>query len=267
MHSTDLSNSPLGKKTSYIDKYDKSLLFPIARATQRNLDVKQLPFKGWDIWNAYEISWLNSKGKPQIALAEFIIPHDSPNLIESKSLKLYLNSFNNENYASEDDVLALIQKDLSEASGSNVQISFYKETHITNATNIDDLDVDVDQYIVDSNLLKTKDLQVSESLYSNLLKSNCPVTGQPDWASVFIQYKGQQIDHASLLKYIISFRNYQEFHEQCVEKIFLDIMDKCQPKTLTVYARYTRRGGLDINPVRTNDPNYSPDNTFRMNRQ
>jgi 7-cyano-7-deazaguanine reductase len=273
MHTELLNKSPLGKNSSYIDKYDKSLLFPIARATQRSIEEAKLPFIGWDIWNAYEISWLNEKGKPEVTLAEFILPFNSVNLIESKSLKLYLNSFNNEKFSSSQQVLEIIKNDLTEAAGSPVKIRFHNDINIpiianfSNAKNIDSLDIETDLYQAENNLLKTNDSIVSESLCSNLLKSNCPVTGQPDWASVLVQYKGKQIDHSSLLKYIISFRNYQEFHEQCVEKIFLDIMDKCQPELLTVYARYTRRGGLDINPIRTNDPNYKPDNSFRVNRQ
>ena len=273
MHQNELQNSPLGKTTSYIDKYDKSLLFPIARSKQRYIELDKLPFKGWDIWNAYEISWLNKKGKPQIALAEFILPYDSPNLIESKSLKLYLNSLNNENFTSETEVKNIIQQDLSKEAGKEVTVKLYTETncllisHFPKATNIDSIDIETNLYIADKDILTTNNVITEESLCSNLLKSNCPVTGQPDWASVFIQYKGNQINHATLLKYIISFRNYQEFHEQCVEKIFLDIMDKCHPQTLTIYARYTRRGGLDINPIRTNDPRYILDNHFRMIRQ
>lgn len=273
MHKKSLYQSPLGKTSQYVDKYDNSLLFPIPRENTRNTAPNNLPFTGWDIWNAYEISWLDSNGKPQVTLAEFILPYDSPNLIESKSLKLYLNSFNNSKFSSTDEVLGIIRKDLSNAAKKEVSVKFYTHsdikiiTNFTNATNIDDIKVDTDCYTINKDLLKTNDITVSESLCSNLLKSNCPVTGQPDWASVLIKYTGKQIAHSSLLKYIISFRNYQEFHEQCAEKMFLDIMGQCKPEILTVYARYTRRGGLDINPIRTNDPNYKPDNNFRLIRQ
>jgi 7-cyano-7-deazaguanine reductase len=268
-----LDKSLLGKTAKYPEKYDKTLLFSIPRKNTRQCEVTYLPFRGYDIWHAYEISWLNQKGKPQISLAEIILPYDSPNLIESKSLKLYLNSFNNSKFVSHTEILKIITKDLSEAAEKDVAIRLYTETtapiitNFINAQNIDDIDTEIDTYSTDKTLLKTHQKIVSESLCSNLLKSNCPVTGQPDWASVLIQYQGKQIDHESLLKYIISFRNYQEFHEECVERMFLDIMEKCVPDTLTVYARYTRRGGLDINPIRTNNPSYKPDNNFRMIRQ
>ncbi len=273
MDNNPLNNSPLGKTTQYSDKYDKFLLFPIPRKNTRKCVVNKLPFTGYDIWHAYEISWLDPKGKPQITLAEIILPYNSPNLIESKSLKLYLNSFNDSKFSTAKEVLNTIQKDLSQAAEKEVKVNFYTETKapiITNFKNsklLDDIDVEIDTYTPSKSLLKTNNKIVSESLCSNLLKSNCPVTGQPDWASVLINYKGPQIDHESLLKYVISFRNYQEFHEQCVERMFLDIMDKCKPELLTVYARYTRRGGLDINPMRTNDPSYKLDNHFRMIRQ
>lgn len=268
-----LNNSPLGKTTKYTYKYDKSLLFPIPRKKARKCEVDELPFTGYDIWHAYEISWLDQKGKPQIALAEIILPYDSPNLIESKSLKIYFNSFSGSKFSNPDEILKIITHDLSQAAKKEVKVRFYTETKVQiitdfrNSKILDDIELEVDTYTPDKSILKTTDKIVSESLCSNLLKSNCPITGQPDWASVLIEYKGKQINHASLLKYIISFRNYQEFHEQCIENIFLDIMDKCKPEFLTVYARYTRRGGLDINPLRTNDPSYKLDNSFRMIRQ
>lgn len=268
-----INNSPLGKTTKYSDKYDSSLLFPIPRKNTRKCEVDDLPFKGYDIWHAYEISWLDKKGKPQVTLAEIILPYDSPNLVESKSLKLYLNSFNDSKFATKNEVLERIQKDVSESAEKEVKVRFYTETKVpiittfNNSKLLDDLDVEIDTYTPSKSLLGTNSKIISESLCSNLLKSNCPVTGQPDWASVLIDYKGPQIDHESLLKYVISFRNYQEFHEQCVERMFLDIMEKCKPELLTVYARYTRRGGLDINPLRTNNPSYKLDNSFRMIRQ
>lgn len=268
-----INNSPLGKTTKYSDKYDNSLLFPIPRKNTRQCEVGELPFSGYDIWHAYEISWLDQKGKPQITLAEIILPYDSPNLVESKSLKLYLNSFNDSKFATTNEVIDTIQKDLSRAASKEVKVRFYTETKVpiiakfNDSKLLDNIEVEIDTYTPSKSLLHTNYTIVSESLCSNLLKSNCPVTGQPDWASVLIDYKGPQIDHESLLKYVISFRNYQEFHEQCVERMFLDIMEECKPELLTVYARYTRRGGLDINPIRTNDPSYKLNNKFRMIRQ
>ena len=216
-----------------------------------------LPFHGIDIWNAYEISWLNTKGKPMVALGEFIIPCTSPNLIESKSFKLYLNSFNNTQFDSFAAVQALMQRDLSEAAGEavNVKLSTLDNSkeqitlHLS-GTNLDSLDINCETYQPSPFLLTTDDEEVTETLTSDLLKSNCLVTGQPDWGSVQISYSGKQINHEGLLQYIISFRHHNEFHEQCVERIFMDISKHCQPTSLSVYARYTRRGGLDINPWR-----------------
>lgn len=256
------NESLLGKTTPYCDQYDAGLLFPIPRQETRSeigIDDNNLPFQGLDIWTGYEVSWLNSKGKPQIVIAEFAFHADSPNLIESKSFKLYLNSFNGTYFEDQQQVIDTMTRDLSQASGEEVVIDFKAHTghELTfgdlPGDNLDELDIAVTDYTVNPALLKSsKEKLVSETFNSHLLKSNCLVTGQPDWGSVVVDYTGPQIEPESLLKYIVSFRNHNEFHEQCVERIFTDIMKFCQPEQLTVYARYVRRGGLDINPYRSN---------------
>ena len=281
--------SPLGKASAYADRYDASLLFPIARATKREeigLHANATPpFFGADMWTAFELSWLNLRGKPQVALAHFTIPCESPNIIESKSFKLYLNSFNNSQFPDAEAVLAHLRADVNEAvwRGATVQSSagvrligpelFDREPiYELDGLNLDRLDIECNRYTPAPDLLKTLDDQgnaqgpVSEVLVSNLLKSNCLVTGQPDWGSVQISYTGAAIDQEGLLQYLVSFRNHNEFHEQCVERIFMDVWTRCKPLKLTVYARYTRRGGLDINPFRTSHPQALPGNT-RMARQ
>lgn len=259
MMSTEI-HSPLGKTTVYISHYQPNLLFPIARQLKRDeIGVTtSLPFKGVDVWNAFELSWLNASGKPMVAVGEFIFPCESPFLIESKSFKLYLNSFNNTKFPSMEKVHETLQKDLSAASGATVKVKMIPLEKYPNVMTehfsgiyLDSLDVACDRYTVDASYLKTADQTVSEKVYSNLLKSNCPVTGQPDWASVRIEYTGKKIQHAGLLQYIVSFREFNEFHEQCVERMFVDISNRCKPEKLLVEARYTRRGGLDINPIRS----------------
>ncbi|PKO61609.1 MAG: NADPH-dependent 7-cyano-7-deazaguanine reductase QueF [Betaproteobacteria bacterium HGW-Betaproteobacteria-18] len=268
-------NSPLGKPTLYADQYDASLLFPIPRAPQRaELGVgSTLPFLGADLWTAFELSWLNARGKPQVALAHITVPCESVNIIESKSLKLYLGSFNNTRFRDAAEVLAHLRTDLTEAAwrGGVMQSSvgvklvaaelFDREPiEELDGLSLDRLELDCEHYTPAPELLSsaTDEAPVSEVLTSNLLRSNCPVTGQPDWGSVQISYFGPQIDQAELLRYIVSYRNHQGFHEQCVERMFMDIQARCQPHKLSVYARYTRRGGLDINPFRTSYPQALP---------
>ena len=260
--------SLLGKVATYVDRYDTALLYPLPRAAQRALiGVAERPvFLGADLWTAYELSWLNTRGKPQVALGRFVVPCESTHLVESKSLKLYLNSFNNTVFADIDAVRQTLQKDLSEAvwrsgvvqSSVGVQLlspEQYAKEKIAemDGLSLDRLDLDCSHYQPAPELLcaASNEAPVTETLYSNLLKSNCLVTGQPDWGSVSISYSGPQIDQAGLLQYIVSFRNHNEFHEHCVERIFMDIWTRCQPTKLTVYARYTRRGGVDINPWRS----------------
>ncbi|MCC8417556.1 MAG: NADPH-dependent 7-cyano-7-deazaguanine reductase QueF [Rickettsia endosymbiont of Bryobia graminum] len=256
----------LGEKTEYKDQYTNSLLYPISRKLARDqigLISGALPFHGFDIWNCYEVSWLNLNGKPEVRILGFVVNCDSPNIIESKSLKLYFNSFNNSKFKNITQVKELIENDLSKVLGAVINISINDLQSYNNSTlqsfegiNLDILDVVMNNFVTDDNLPRLFDdgEKVEEVLYSNLLKSNCLVTNQPDWASVQISYKGKKIDHNSLLKYLISFRNHNEFHEQCVERIFCDIKNFCSPDELTVYARYTRRGGIDINPIRSSMP-------------
>lgn len=270
-NATDLDKLTLGKTTQYIDKYSPSLLQAVPRSLNRdslNLSNQNLPFNGEDVWYGYELSWLNKKGKPVVAVAEFRFPCNSPNIVESKSFKLYLNSFNQSTFANFEEVTALIKKDLSATCGVTASVKLFKVTecqplnlHALDAQCIDDLDIDVRHYQLKNNALslENSNAEVSEHLVSHLLKSNCLITNQPDWASIYIHYSGAKISHESLLKYLISFRMHNEFHEQCVERIFCDIKKHCVPKELTVYARYTRRGGLDINPFRTTLNTPAPD--------
>lgn len=268
-----LEHAPLGADTQYINQYDASLLYPIARDINwqaQGVDRTTLPFKGVDIWNAYEVSWLNTKGKPVVRLAVFRIPADSSHIIESKSFKLYLNSYNLTRFDSEVDVRARMVEDLSRAAGAEVAVELCQldaESAIETFTGecLDELDIDVVDYSPAPERLSAGGDRVTESLYSHLLKSNCPVTGQPDWASIRIEYTGAAIDRAGLLQYLISYREHGDFHEQCVESIFMDIWQHCQPESLTVYARYLRRGGLDINPYRCSHGS-QPENV-RLSRQ
>lgn len=275
-------HSPLGKASSYCDQYNASLLFPIARAVKRaELGLHGAPpFLGADLWSAYELSWLNPRGKPQIALAHFTVPCETPNLIESKSFKLYLNSFNNSRFESAQAVHACLRRDLSEALWRGAEavpigvrilapeLFDQQAIHEQGGLSLDRLDIACDRYTPAPELLQAAqgEAPVTEVLVSNLLKSNCLVTGQPDWGSVQISYSGAQIDQEGLLKYLVSFRQHNEFHEQCVERIFMDIWQRCKPIKLAVYARYTRRGGLDINPFRTSYPQALPPN-IRSARQ
>ena len=269
--------SQLGKTSAYADRYDPSLLFPLPREPKRReIGITgSVPFLGADLWTAYELSWLNPRGKPQVALAHITIPCESTHIVESKSFKLYLNSFNNTVFESADAVRERIRADIGAAiwhggpvmAGVGVKL-LLPEAFGAEAVQelpglcIDRLDVECTRYQPAPDLLSAAlhEQPVTETLTSHLLKSNCLVTGQPDWGSVQISYTGPQIDQAGLLQYIVSFRNHNEFHEQCVERIYMDVMARCKPTKLMVYARYTRRGGLDINPWRTSHPQQPPAN-------
>lgn len=273
-----LKHSPLGQPTTYVETYSPSLLFPIPRTLARDkLNLgNSLPFDGDDIWNGYELSWLNLKGKPEIALAEFYFPCSSPYIVESKSFKLYLNAFNQSHFGSIADVQEIIQKDLTAAAQSPVAVKLTPLSHLNlNAYTLetfpgiclDTLDIATNIYTPHKSFLVTTADNVEETVYTNLLKSNCLATGQPDWGSVLVRYSGPKIDHEGLLKYFISFRRHAGFAEHCVEEIFTDILTCCRPKNLTVYGRYTRRGGLDINPFRSNFEKMESTANARQTRQ
>ena len=255
-----MDHAPLGKPTEYRFDYDASLLHPIARADGRQaLQLTgALPFDGVDLWTAYELSWLDQHGKPQVAIAEFVFPCRSDNLIESKSLKLYLNGFNQTRFACVDAVCSTLVQDLSAACGAAVTVQLYPAAgglpvaEAGGYTLLDTLDVSCDRYEVDAGLLSTGSEVITARWCSHLFRSLCPVTGQPDWASIYIDYLGPAPDPAGLLRYLTSFRQHQGFHEQCVEQIFVDMLRVCRPQQLTVSARFLRRGGLDINPLRSN---------------
>jgi len=275
--------SQLGKPAHYTDRYEPSLLFPLSRAPKREeLGLAgPPPFFGADLWTAFELSWLNARGKPQVAIAHFTVPCETPNIVESKSLKLYLGSFSGTKFASPEEVRQRLRTDLSEAVWRGApapatigvklllpELFDQEPVHELDGLNLDRLDIECTDYTPAPQWLKTAEgePQVEEVLTSNLLKSNCLVTGQPDWGSVQIRYTGAAIDQEGLLRYLVSFRNHNEFHEQCVERIFMDLWRRCRPSRLAVYARYTRRGGLDINPLRTSHPMQLPAN-IRTARQ
>ena len=272
-----LKSLKLGQKTEYASQYDRTLLQPVPRALNRDgLGITQKqPFTiGADIWTAYEISWLNEKGLPQVAIADIYLDYQSQNLIESKSFKLYLNSFNQSKFADSNTVQQTMQRDLSECAQGNVKVrlnpvAVYDSQKIDHLQGdcIDEQDIEITSYEFNADWLKdcVSDEIVEEKLVSHLLKSNCLITNQPDWGTLHIHYVGKKIDHEKLLRYVVSFRQHNEFHEQCVERIFCDLMRYAKPEKLTVYARYTRRGGLDINPFRSNFENL-PEN-LRLARQ
>lgn len=272
------THSALGRATQYDQTYNPTRLFPIARDSKRieiGIDPTQLPFVGFDCWNHYEVSWLNSKGKPIVATATLVYDCQSPFIIESKSMKLYFNSLNHTRFESLEALTHTVEKDLSAAVGTAVNVNLNQLGQASPLDHfetfsgecLDELDIECDTYQVTPNFLTVGDQIVQEVLYSDLLKSNCLVTNQPDWGSVQITYKGNQINREGLLRYIISFRNHDEFHEQCVERIFHDIMQHCRPQELTVHARYTRRGGIEINPYRSSLPANASLLNFRLVRQ
>ncbi|RYU64747.1 NADPH-dependent 7-cyano-7-deazaguanine reductase QueF [Aliivibrio finisterrensis] len=273
----ELKSLTLGQKTEYKHNYEPELLQAVPRSLNRDdLDLgNELPFQGCDVWTLYELSWLNQNGLPQVAVGDVTLPATSPNLVESKSFKLYLNSFNQTKFASWDDVTSTLIKDLSACAGGEVKVEIhpvqaYSQQPIVDMTGecIDNQDIVIDNYEFDAEYLEssTSDDVVEETLHSHLLKSNCLITNQPDWGSVEISYTGNKIDREKLLRYLISFRQHNEFHEQCVERIYTDIMKFCKPNLLTVFARYTRRGGLDINPFRSSHLE-KPEHNLRLARQ
>ncbi|MEA9392495.1 NADPH-dependent 7-cyano-7-deazaguanine reductase QueF [Acerihabitans sp. TG2] len=264
-HDQTLGRLTLGKPTAYRDHYDATLLQGVPRALNRDplgIDGDNLPFHGADIWTLYELSWLNEKGVPQVAVGEISLNATSLNLIESKSFKLYLNSFNQTRFADWPTVRETLIRDLSRCAVGDVEVALFRLHEMTQRTIsdfdglcIDEQDITIDDYTFTSDWLVNAiadPTPVSETLVSHVLKSNCLITHQPDWGSIQIAYRGARINREALLRYLVSFRHHNEFHEQCVERIYTDLMRFCRPERLSVYARYTRRGGLDINPWRSN---------------
>ncbi|XKH61021.1 NADPH-dependent 7-cyano-7-deazaguanine reductase QueF [Halomonas sediminis] len=270
-----LTNAPLGRDTAYPERYNPALLYPIARAANRaplGIEEGALPFVGEDEWHAFEMSWLNARGKPLVAVARFRLPADSPNLIESKSWKLYLNSFNQTCFENSNAVIKMLEQDLGVAARAPVRVELVDVDDETLTPRplpgecLDGLDIAVSDYTPSAEHLQVGDTIVEETLYSHLLKSNCPVTGQPDWGSVLIRYRGPKLEREGLLRYIIGYRQHQDFHEHCVEHIFCDLMARAKPERLLVVARYVRRGGLDISPWR-GTPGERPPEPLRLARQ
>ena len=267
-----LDQTPLGKSTAYPDRYDPSLLFSIERGPQRmplGLTAP-LPFSGVDIWTAYEITWLDERGKPQLAIGEFRVPADSPATVESKSFKLYLGSFMQERIGTDTALGRIITADLLRACGAHVEVRLTRELgRLAIAElpgqSLDEMDLAIDHFEPQPDALAADGETVEESLRSSLFKSNCPVTGQPDFGDILVRYRGRRIDHRGLLTYLVSFRKHRAFHETCVERIFMDITHRCRPEALTIYGRFTRRGGIDINPFRSNFE--SPPEDVRTPRQ
>ena len=278
----NLDTLALGKATEYKSTYAPDLLQAVPRSMNRSeIEIAEaLPFYGEDVWQGYELSWLNLKGKPVVVLLKCFVPCVSPNLVESKSFKLYLNSFNQSTFQSQVEVKEILEQDLSATAGSAVRVELFAPDDLAAFSAsalpgkcIDDLDIEITKYDLDPSLLKPENdsdcevsEEVAETLNSHLLKSNCLITNQPDWASVVISYTGPKICHQSLLRYLVSFRMHNEFHEQCVERIFTDLLKHCGCKELSVQALYTRRGGLDINPFRSTEPGLAAPN-LRVNRQ
>lgn len=268
--------SPLGKKTVYNDQYDPIVLYAVNRDQDRNaigIDAQDLPFQGVDIYNFFDLTWLNSKNIPEYGMLSLYVSCESPNIVEAKSLKLFLLSFANSQFQSINDILTTLEQDLANAFGTKIRVSLanvlsdfmHIESRFT-GINLDNLEINCVDKEINPDLLKSDPTQsANEQLCTDLLKFGCPVTGKPNWGSVRITYNGPKIDQASLLQYIISYRNYKGLQEQCIERIFNDILKHCKPEKLTVEGRYTRRGGLDINPVRTN-VDYNPPN-MRLFRQ
>ncbi|MEE8245614.1 MAG: NADPH-dependent 7-cyano-7-deazaguanine reductase QueF [Pseudomonadales bacterium] len=269
------SDLPLGKEVGYTSTYTPSLLRGIPRSELRSsMGVKDpLPFRGEDVWNGYEMSWLDSQGKPQVSGLRLHVPCTSAAVIESKSMKLYLNSLSETKFGQRADVLRTLDSDLALAFRSPILVELVDLKHLGSATDdmpgvcLDHLDIFVTEYERNPKLLNTGDLEhvVKETYHTNLFRSLCPVTGQPDWASVMVQYLGPPIDRADLLKYLLSYRSHQAFHEAAIEQIFLDIKARCRPEQLSVFGRFLRRGGLDINPFRSNVEDAAP--LIRLSRQ
>lgn len=270
MTDESVSEIQFDRNPKYLTTYTPSLLVSFPRAVQRRalgIADDALPFRGVDVWNAYEFTWLNRRGKPEVALAQIHVPSKSANIIESKSLKLYLGSYSGTKFGPRGEVVATLESDLTLAAQAPVSVTLFACEQVQSngivpilGHSLDALEFDVDEYYLHPDFLETvSDTIVRESLFTNLFKANCPMTGQPDFASILIQYNGQSISHEGLLKYLISYREHAEFAEQIVERIFVDLMNRCMPDRLTVQAKFTRRGGIDINPFRSHEEKIGPD--------
>jgi 7-cyano-7-deazaguanine reductase len=262
--------NPADLKTEYTKTYTPSLLDSVRREKQRgSLGITEdaLPFRGMDVWNAYEFSWLNNRGKPEIALAQIQVPVKSANIIESKALKMYLGSYSGTRFGHRSEVVSTLESDLTITARAPVSVTLMQADVVQAAgigvligQSLDHLDIEMDEYYWNPDFLALEsDTNVRESLFTHLFKSLCPLTGQPDFASILVQYNGRMISKEGLLKYLISYREHGEFAEQVVERIFIDIMNRCAPDRLTVQARFTRRGGIDINPYRSLDSEMAAD--------
>jgi 7-cyano-7-deazaguanine reductase len=265
----EIGRSPLGHATGYPDTYDPAQLFTVPRAPQRAALglTGALPFSGRDVWTAYELTWLDPRGKPAIAIATIEVPAESPSIVESKSMKLYLGSFAQSSYVSAEIVASTIARDLEAATGAPVHVSLRDPTRFSaerfaelEGVSLDGLALDCSAYEVDATSLTVGDDRIDEALTTDLFRSVCPITGQPDIASVRVAYRGPRIDRAGLLRYLVSYRRHPGFHEHCVERMFVDIATRCRTERLTVHARFTRRGGIDINPFRTDTASPPPPN-------
>ncbi|MCP5343446.1 MAG: NADPH-dependent 7-cyano-7-deazaguanine reductase QueF [Pseudomonadales bacterium] len=273
-----MKDMPLGRNTAYPKSYAPELLFPIPRQDNRRrlgLSSGPLPFRGYDLWRAYEVSWLNSLGKPVVMLAEFMVPVHSPCMIESKSFKLYLNSFNQARFDSAESVRQRMLHDLSAVAGAEVLVQLSSLDNLDGfgpslpeGESLDGLDIGIEEYQPNPALLTADpDSEVEQVLYSDLFKSNCPVTGQPDWGTVVLRYQGPEIDREGLLRYLISYREHEGFHEDCAEQIFRDLMARCTPSSLSITLHFLRRGGLEIVPVRSTEPSRLDFPAARLIRQ
>ena len=265
----ELQGAPLGHATAYPDAYDAALLYPVPRAPQRvELGISDaLPFTGADTWTAFELSWLDPLGKPCVAIAAFVVPATSLAIVESKSVKLYLGSFAQTRFDGAEDVRATIVRDLTHAAGGAVDVRLQAPATFSSVPvadlpgeSLDALPVTIQRYLPAPDLLEANGPAAAETLTTNLFRSLCPVTLQPDYASVQVAYRGPRIDRAALLRYLVSYRSHTGFHEHCVERIFVDVLARCRCEALTVHARFTRRGGVDINPFRTNAGDAVPRN-------
>lgn len=274
-----MSDNPLGKNTAYPEAYSPDILFSIPRqsSSPQNSLTANLSMHGVDHWHAYELSWLSKSGKPEVAIGDFFFTSDSLNLVESKSLKLYLNGLNHSQFNSWAELTETLSRDLAKASGAKVEVQLHSPDHhqlsLLSAPVgkcLDEQQISVNKYKPEPLLLSLhgdKNNVVEECVYSNLFRSNCPVTAQPDWATVKVEYRGQQINHAGLLAYLCSFRNHQGFHEECAERIFWDVIGQCKPERLLISMNYLRRGGLDINCYRSTQALQNEDCRDRFVRQ